>query len=83
MFSQISLKWAGQPWRTVETMLGYLRHPTTTTGLLVTARILAGVYPTGKRVADAVRNTRQVEPQSVCPQGNYPLHPRWDDALAP
>jgi hypothetical protein len=83
LFSQISLTWAGQPLRTVETMLGYLRHTTTTTGLRVTAHILAGVYQTGKRVADAVMNTLQVEPHAVCPQWNYTIHPRWDDAPAP
>ena len=37
VFSQISLNGAGQPVRTVETMLGYLRETTTTTGLQVTA----------------------------------------------
>jgi hypothetical protein len=83
LFSQISLNWAGQPLRTVETMLGYLRNTTTTTGLRVTARILAGVYQTGKRVADAVMNTLQVEHHAVCPQWNYTIHPRWNDAPAP
>jgi hypothetical protein len=68
LFSQISLKWAGQPLRTVESMRGYLRGTTTTTGLRVTARILAGVYQTGKRVADAVMNTLQVAHHAVCPQ---------------
>ena len=38
--SQISRNWAGQPLRTVETMLGYLRNTTTTKGLRVTARPL-------------------------------------------
>jgi hypothetical protein len=83
LFSQISLNWAGQPLRTVETMLGYLRNTTTTMGLRVTARILAGVYQTGKRVADDVMNTLQVEHHAVCPQWNYTIHPRWDNAPAP
>jgi hypothetical protein len=83
LFSQISLNWAGQPLRTVETMLGYLRNTTTTTGLRVTARSLAGVYQTGKRVADDVMNTLQVDHHAVCPQWHYTIHPRWDDAPAP
>jgi hypothetical protein len=82
-FSPSSLNGAGQPWRTVETMLDYLRNTTTTTRLRVTARRLAGVYQTGTRVADAVMNTRQVEHHAVCPQWNYTIHPRWDDAPAP
>jgi hypothetical protein len=83
LFSQISLNWAGQPLRTVETMLGYLRNTTTTMGLRVTARILAGVYQTGKRVADDVMNTLQVEHHAVCPPWNDAIHPRWHDAPAP
>jgi hypothetical protein len=83
LFSQISRTWAGQPLRTVETMLGDLRNTTTTTGLRVTAHILAGVYQTGKRVADAVMNTLPVEPHAVCPQWHDTIHPRWDDAPAP
>jgi len=81
--SQLRLTWAGQPLRTVETMLGSLRHTTTTTGRRVTARILAGVYQTGKRVADDVMHTLQVDHHAVCPQWHYTIHPRWDDAPAP
>ncbi len=82
LFSQISLNWAGQPLRTVETMLGYLRDTTTTTGLRVTASLLEGVYETGKRVANAVMKTLHVEPHAVCPQWNYTIHPRGDGAPA-
>lgn len=83
MFSQISLNGAGQPLRTVETMLGYLCNTTTTMGLRVPARRFAGVDQTGKRVADDVMNTLQVDHHAVCPQRNYTIHPRWDDAPAP
>jgi hypothetical protein len=76
LFSHISLNWAGQPLRTLETMLGYIRDTTTTTGLGVTASLLEGVYHTGKRVADAVMKTLYVEHHAVCPQWNYTIHPR-------
>lgn len=36
LFRQISINWAGKPLRTFDTMLGYLRDTTTTTGLKVT-----------------------------------------------
>ena len=74
--SHISLNWAGQPWRTLETMLRYIRDTTTTTGLGVTASLLKGVYRTGKRVADAVMKTLSVEHHAVCPQWHSTIHPR-------
>jgi hypothetical protein len=70
LFSQISLNWAGKPLRTFDTMLGYLRDTTTTTGLQVTAQLLAGLYQTGKKVADAVMKTLNVEQHAVCPHWN-------------
>ena len=81
-FGQISRNWAAQPLRTFETMLGYVRDTTTTTGLRVTASLLAGVYHTGKRVADAVMKALHVEHHPVCPQWNYPIHPRVESARA-
>jgi hypothetical protein len=81
--SQISLKGAGKPLRTVETMLGYSRDPTTTTGLRVTGSLLEGVYQTGKRVAHAVMQTRHVEPHVLYPRWNDTIRPRVDSALAP
>jgi Rhodopirellula transposase DDE domain len=76
LFSQISLNWAGQPLRTFETLLGYIRGTTTRTGLKVTARLLAGVYQVGKRVADAVMKSLKIEHHAVCPQWNYTIRPR-------
>jgi hypothetical protein len=83
LFSQISLNWAGKPLRTFETMLGYIRDTTTTTGLRVTASLLEGVYQTGKRVTTAVMNMLDVEPHVVCPRWNYTIRPRVDSTLAP
>ncbi|HEX9869266.1 MAG TPA: ISAzo13 family transposase, partial [Candidatus Tectomicrobia bacterium] len=82
LFSQITINWAGKPLRTFETMRGYLRDTTTTTGLKVTASMLEGVYQTGKRVADAVMKTLRVDHHVVCPRWNYTIHPRVDDACA-
>jgi Rhodopirellula transposase DDE domain len=81
VFSHMRRNWAGQPLRTLETRLGSLRDTTTTTGLGVTASPLEGVYQTGKRVADAVMQTLEVEHQAVCPQWNYTIHPRGASAL--
>ena len=81
--SQISLNWAGKPLRTFETLLGYSRDTTTTTGLRVTGSLLEGVYQTGQRGANAAMKTLQVAPPVVCPRWNSTIRPRVDSALAP
>jgi hypothetical protein len=82
-FSLISLNWAGKSLRTVETMLGYLRHMTTATGLQLTASLVEVVYQTGKRVADAVMKTPCMEHHAVCPPWNSTIRPRADGGLVP
>ncbi len=76
LFSQISLNWAGQPLRSFETMLGYIRDTTTSTGLKVSAQLMTGVFAIGKKVADAVMKSLKLEHHSVCPQWNYTIYPR-------
>ena len=83
LVSQIRRNWASKPLRTFETMLGYMRDTTTTTGLRVTASLLEGVYQTGKRVTTAVMNTLHVDPHAVCPRWNSTIRPRVDTTLAP
>jgi hypothetical protein len=75
-FGPISLNWAGPPLRDWETVLGHLRATTTTTGLVVTADLLAGAYPTGERVGDAAWDQLLVHRHTVCPAWNYTLRPR-------
>lgn len=79
--SPISLNGAGQPVRSVETMLGYRRDTTTTTGLQVTATPLEGVYHTGKKVTDAVMKTLEGAPHAICPPWNGTIRPRVEGAL--
>ena len=76
LFSQISLNWAGQPLRTFDTLLGYIRGTTTSTGLKVSAKLLNGVFTVGKKVADAVWKSLKIEHHSVCPKWNYTIYPR-------
>jgi hypothetical protein len=56
--------------RTFETRLGELCDTTTTTGLTVTARLLDGIYHTGKKIADTVMQTLHVTHHAVCPPWN-------------
>jgi Rhodopirellula transposase DDE domain len=76
LFSQISQNWAGQPLRTFDTMLGYIRDTTTSTGLKVSAKLLIGVFAVGKKVADAVWKSLKIEHHTVCPKWNYTIYPR-------
>ena len=76
LFSQISQNWAGEPLRTFDTMLGYIRDTTTSTGLKVSAQLLTGAFAVGKKVADVVMKTLKIEHHTVCPKWNYTIHPR-------
>jgi hypothetical protein len=81
LFSHISLNWAGKPLRTWDTMLGYIRGTTTTTGLEVHAFLQEGVYETGQSVSDADMHRLQLECHALCPNWNYTIHPRRAEAL--
>jgi hypothetical protein len=80
LFSQISSNWAGQPLRTWEILLGYLRGTTTSTGLAVRAYRDETVYPTGETVSDAEMAALSLERHAVCPTWNYTIRPRWGGA---
>jgi hypothetical protein len=81
LFSPISLNWAGTPLRTWETVLGYLRETTTTTGLQVNATLLAGEYPIGEKVSDDAMAALNLDRHAVCPAWNYTLRPRTTAAV--
>lgn len=76
LFSSISLNWAGQPLRSFETMLGYIRGTTTTTGLQVQAFLHEGVYEKGQTVSDAEMARLNLEHHTICPKWNYTIRPR-------
>ena len=83
LFGPISLNWAGQPLRTWETLLAWIRGTTTATGLEVRAERVAGTYDTGLRVSDAEMALLNLTPHAVCPSWNYTLRPRSDAPCAP
>jgi hypothetical protein len=76
LFGPISLNWAGQPLRTWDTLLGYLRGTATATGLRVEAALLAGDYPTGLTVSAAAMKALALDPHAICPRWNYTIRPR-------
>ena len=76
LFSQISATWAGIVLRTVAIVVGLIRRTTTATGLRVTARVMAGEYPTGRKVSAAEFRAIRLTRHETCPQWNYTIRPR-------
>jgi hypothetical protein len=76
LFGPISSNWAGQPLRTWETLLSYIRGTHTRTGLTVRAHRDDQPYPTGETVSDAAMAALRLERHEVCPRWNYTLRPR-------
>jgi hypothetical protein len=76
LFGPISLNWAGKPLRTLDTMLSLMRGTRTKTGLIVEAKLLEGVYQTGRKVSKKVLKWLNIAPADICPQWNYTLRPR-------
>jgi hypothetical protein len=79
LFGPITATWAGVVLATVAVRVGLIRRTTAATGLRVTARVMPGAYPTGRKVSAAeLRAIRLTRPET-CPQWNYTIHPRTGD----
>lgn len=76
LFSYISLNWAGQPLRSLSTMLNYLRGTKTETGLEVKATLTQTQYEVGLKVKDQEMKQLNFERRRICPQWNYLFKPR-------
>ena len=76
LFSEISKNWAGQPLRSYETILNYLRTTTTEAGLRVHAQLVEQEYPRGVKITDAEFAAIAFEPHQVQPLRNYTICPR-------
>ena len=76
LFAEINKNWQGEPLRSYETILNFIRTTTTTTGLRVTATPLEGDYPTGIKISNREMKLLSITPHDICPQWNYTVHPR-------
>ena len=76
LFGPISINWAGEPLRSLERLLGFVRGTTTRSGLVVRAEVDEGCYPTKVRVSDAQMKELQIRLHETCPQWNYTISPR-------
>jgi len=76
LFSQISKNWAGEPLRTYETMLNFIRTTQTKTGLRVKAYLDRNDYPTGLRLSSECLSALRITHLDPLPRWNYTLAPR-------
>jgi hypothetical protein len=76
LFSEISNNWAGQPLRSYETILNYVRTTKTKTGLRVSAHLVDEEYPTGVKISDTQFATIVLDRHEIQPLRNYTIHPR-------
>lgn len=75
LFSMISKNWAGEPLRSYEKILKFIRTTITTTGLKVRAYLDRKNYPVGvKPSADRLRQLRLTR-HKVAPKWNYTIIP--------
>jgi hypothetical protein len=80
LFGPISINWAGQPLRTFGTMLACIRGTTTQTGLEVSAFLVEKVYAKGRKIAQEVMDSLNLERHTTCPNWNYTIRPRLASA---
>lgn len=75
LFSQVSATRAGIALATLAVLVGLIRRTTTATGLKVTARVMPGAYPTGRKVTAAEFKAINLTRPETCPRWNYTIHP--------
>ena len=80
LFAPVSLNWAGQPLRSLEGMLGWIRG-TEVGGAGVTAVLNRAAYPTRVKVSNEEMRRLDLERHEVCPVWNYTISPRRTQVL--
>jgi hypothetical protein len=80
LFGPVRINWAGQPLRSLEGLLGWVRG-TEVGGVGVTASLDQAIYPTGMKVSNAEMKQLDLERHEVCPAWNYTISPRSPELL--
>jgi len=80
LFGPVSINWAGQPLRSLEAMLGWVRG-TEVGGAGVTASLDRATDPTKVKVPAAEMKRLDLERHEVCPDWNYTISPRQPQVL--
>ena len=75
LLSQISINWAAQPLRTLDTMLHCIGGTMTQTGLRVKAWLNPKIYPTKVKVSNAHMKSLNLQRLPICPAWSYTIKP--------
>lgn len=75
LLNHISINWASQPLRSLDTMLDYIRGTTTETGLHVRAWLNTAIYPTKVKTSDVQMKALNLHRLPTCPQWSYIIRP--------
>jgi hypothetical protein len=76
LFSAISANWQGEPLKSYETMLNYIRTTTTQTGLRCRAMLDTTEYPKAATISEDEKRTIRIRRTNVLPHWNYTILPR-------
>ncbi len=76
LFSFITMNWRGRPLRTFETVINLIGSTTTSTGLVVYAKLDTRKYPIGIQVPDEVMDDLRIERDAFHGDWNYVIRPR-------
>lgn len=75
MFSAISANWRGRPLTDHETILEFIRHAGTETGLEIRAELDTATYATGRKISDAALERVNLY--------RYAFHGEWNYKISP
>jgi hypothetical protein len=75
LFSQISRNWKGEPLKSYETILKFIRTTKTSTGLVVTAHVDRKHYPIGLKPSAARLRQLNLTFANFAPRWNYTIRP--------
>ena len=78
MFAYISLNWRGRALATRQIIVSLIGQTTTKSGLKIRAGLDEGIYPTGRKVADAEMAALNLRRDAFHPEWNYTLAPLCD-----
>jgi hypothetical protein len=73
LFSFITINWRGKPLVSLETIINLIGATTTSSGLVVYARLDDGSYPDKIRITDAELSALNLHPDTFHPEWNYTL----------
>jgi Rhodopirellula transposase DDE domain len=75
LFSRISANWQGEPLKDYETIVGFIRDTTSSTGLRCRAALDTTHYPTRVKITKEQKRSIRIKRSKVLPQWNYTIYP--------